>query len=751
MLNQHSHTVIPESDHLRIGECVLDLPRREIASPRGQAPMRITVKSLQVLMVLVAQQGKVVSREALIEWVWADTMPSDDVLTQAITQLRKAFGDDRGAPRYLETIAKGGYRLLADVEWVPPPVALPGVATSGAAPSPAPVVTPGTVPVPDRGAPRYAWVAAFLAVAVVAGGVGYRMLQGKRTTPTVSEFAPAASAPGAANPAFQRITSSPGSELWPSLSPDGSQVVYSAYSADMEGAALMVQTTAPVPAHRLTNPAAGVQDTMPAWSPNGREIAFTRLGPKDACSLLLIPAVGGESRTVSKCTPGWQGGFSWHPDGRHLITSQTGPDLDGALYTIDLATGKWARLSYQRHASDTDLAPAYSPDGRWIAFHRNVSASDLWRVPAAGGQPERLTTLGTNINSIAWAPDGQSIVFGMYLDGNVSLARLDLATRKVIDLGMPKTLAVSVAANAPAAAFVIADPHSAIYSLDLSEPHATPALVFPSTGVDLLPSIAPDGVQLAFVSDRSAIVGVWWARIEQADSLRLIDGIIPVPRYAPVWSADSARLLVIGRTEADKGLYEITAESGRIHHLPVPVGDPVYAEYMPDASRILVVANRGAGRLAATLYDRSKSPWSALTTLDDVSLAKLDHARDRVLFTRASIPGLWQSDFSLHRISKISDRPAFGGGRRLVITDDQVRLVVPAEGCGLKLIELDANGEKPGRCLHAGPLDLTGVSLDGRHDRLYFSSEHDQNSDIGWMRLPPLPNGDGKLMAGATQ
>ena len=100
MLNQHRHTVIPESDHLRIGDCVLDLPRREIT--HGDATMRITVKSLQVLLVLVSQQGKVVSREALIEWVWADTMPSDDVLTQAITQLRKAFCDDRDSPRYVE-------------------------------------------------------------------------------------------------------------------------------------------------------------------------------------------------------------------------------------------------------------------------------------------------------------------------------------------------------------------------------------------------------------------------------------------------------------------------------------------------------------------------------------------------------------------------------------------------------------------------------------------------------------------------
>jgi Tol biopolymer transport system component/DNA-binding winged helix-turn-helix (wHTH) protein len=750
MLNQHSHTVIPESDHLRIGECVLDLPRREITSPHGAAPMRITVKSLQVLLVLVAQQGKVVSREALIEWVWADTMPSDDVLTQAITQLRKAFGDDRGAPRYLETIAKGGYRLLAPVEWIASPVGATAATMPDPVPSPtpAPAVIPIVPPASDTAPPRRAVAIAVGLAVLLAAGFGYRMLQDKRAADSVAAAVPAPAIATPAKPTFQRITSAPGSEMWPSLSPDGSQVVYSAYAGKGDTASLMVQTTAPVPPHQLTDPGPGVVDTMPAWSPNGREIAFTRIGPKDACQLLLMPAIGGQARVVSKCRPGWEGGFSWHPDGRHLVTSQTGPDMDGALYTIDLATGAWTRLPYQRDANDTDLAPAYSPDGRWIAFHRNVSVSDLWRVPASGGKPERLTSLGTNINSIAWTPDGKSIVFGMYLDGNVSLARLDLQTRKVIDMGMPKTLGVSVAANTPAAAFIIAEPHSAIYALDLARPGATPAPVFASSGVDLLPSVAPDGTQFAFVSDRSGVVAVWWARIGQPESLRLIDGVVPVPRYAPVWSADSARLLMIGRTDKDKGLYEINAESGGVQRLPVPVGDPVYAEYMPDPSRMLVVADRGAGRLAATLYDRSTSPWTALAMLDDVSLAKLDRARQRVLFTRASIPGLWQADLSLHGIAKISDRPAFGGGRRLVITEDQVRLAAPTEDCGLRLIELDPKAERPGACLHAEPLPLTGVSLDVRNDRLYFSSERDENSDIGWMRLPALAAVDAKPVAG---
>ena len=81
-------------------------------------PRRITPKAMGVLLALVEQAGRVVSRDALLAQVWPDTLPTDDVITQAITQLRKAFGEERGNPRYIETIAKNGYRLLAPVEWL---------------------------------------------------------------------------------------------------------------------------------------------------------------------------------------------------------------------------------------------------------------------------------------------------------------------------------------------------------------------------------------------------------------------------------------------------------------------------------------------------------------------------------------------------------------------------------------------------------------------------------------------------------
>jgi Tol biopolymer transport system component/DNA-binding winged helix-turn-helix (wHTH) protein len=748
MLNQHRNLVVPETDFLRVGDCVVDIPRREIRASQSGVPRRITLKTLQVLLVLVSHRDQVVSREALLEWVWPDTMPTDDVLTQAITQLRKAFGDDRDAPKYLETIAKGGYRLVAPVSWILPEQAVaislePALATQPASLPQAP--SPPASPWRNRPRMGYALAAMVLAVALM-GGVA--LLLRDRDADRVPKAAPVAVAAATAPATYQRITSLPGSEMYPSLSPDGSQVVYSAYSDGGGHAELMVQTTAPVPGRRITQTPPGVRDTMPAWSPDGRQIAFARLGPKDQCNILLIPASGGDARTITRCEPGWEAGVSWHPDGKHLVTTLMGTTAgdDGAIYTIDLGSGTWARLPYRKGAGDTDLSPMYSPDGRWIAFHRNISLSDLWRVPATGGEPERLTNLRTNIFSLAWAPDSQSIVFSRYLDANAFMSRLDLRSRQVSDLGVPHTVFPSIAAKAPSLAFTLYQSRASIFSIDLTRPDAAPRMAatpeFQSTGLDLMPSIAPDGGQIAFMSDRSAYLGVWWAQLGRPESLRLIEGVIPVPRYGAAWSGDSKRMLVVGRADTDPAgarfrVFELMPESGSVRPLPVPVGEPVYAEYIPGTSHILVVADHGAGRLSVTLYDRSATPWSAIASIEDVAFTKVDAARGRILFTRSSKPGLWQADLMLKGATRISEQPDVGGGRRLVNEGERIWLAAPNEACGLRRVPVMGGGSTE-TCLQPGPAAVTSVSLDRVHQRLYYSAELDQIDDIGWMRLPAM-------------
>ncbi|HJU40996.1 MAG TPA: winged helix-turn-helix domain-containing protein, partial [Tahibacter sp.] len=100
---------------LAVGAHVVDIGSlRVVDHPDG---LRLSPKAAAVLLELAHRPNATVSRDELIATVWHDTCPTPDVLTQAVTELRRAFGDDAAAPRYIETLPKLGYRLIARVHF----------------------------------------------------------------------------------------------------------------------------------------------------------------------------------------------------------------------------------------------------------------------------------------------------------------------------------------------------------------------------------------------------------------------------------------------------------------------------------------------------------------------------------------------------------------------------------------------------------------------------------------------------------
>ena len=83
---------------------------REVEGPGGT--VRVKPKSMDVFLALLKRPGEVLAREELLADVWKDTYVTDEVLTQAVAQLRRAFGDDASLPEVIETIPRVGYRLL---------------------------------------------------------------------------------------------------------------------------------------------------------------------------------------------------------------------------------------------------------------------------------------------------------------------------------------------------------------------------------------------------------------------------------------------------------------------------------------------------------------------------------------------------------------------------------------------------------------------------------------------------------------
>ncbi len=98
----------------RIGESHHVEPSlNSVIGPAGA--IRLEPKVMQVLVCLAENAGEVVSKERLMRSVWPDAFVGDDVLTRCISELRRVFGDDAKEPRFIQTIPKAGYRLIARV------------------------------------------------------------------------------------------------------------------------------------------------------------------------------------------------------------------------------------------------------------------------------------------------------------------------------------------------------------------------------------------------------------------------------------------------------------------------------------------------------------------------------------------------------------------------------------------------------------------------------------------------------------
>jgi len=225
--------------------------------------------------------------------------------------------------------------------------------------------------------------------------------------------APAATSPEP--PSLFQLASYPGVERDPSISPDGSRVAFSWQSRAHGGFGIYVKTLQKEqPATELTQ---GYEDWGPAWSPDGRSIAFRRKGGQ--WGIYRVAASGGPAQLVAPIRPQGQETLpemSWSHDGQWIAAPDRAPGGGTQIFLFPAAAGEKRELTV--NLTGTDHAPAFSPDGKSLAY-----ASCLGSVyPCAihvidfdrhlAPKLQRMVTEQTwYIRGIAWLPGGRGLVY----------------------------------------------------------------------------------------------------------------------------------------------------------------------------------------------------------------------------------------------------------------------------------------------------------------------------------------------------
>ena len=548
----------------RIGEWILEPDSHRLR--RGDTTHIVRAKLIRILVCFAEEPGRVLQRDDLLDRIWPGIVVTDDSLTRGVSDLRKLLGDSAEEPRYIETIRKGGYRLIAPVECLAdagqatlaseahaePQAAAEAVpeAAEAAAPETPPSPTPPSPTLgPSRGVARVRLAAA--ALLVVTGLAAW--------------LVPSAAAPVAPELEARPLTALIGRETNPAVSPDGSRVAFAWSGVHGLDHDLYVKSLRGDELLRLTRDPAS--DSHPAWSPDGQRVAFLRSGP-DGSGIHVVPAAGGPVEFVA-ATSSWVHGLDWSPDGRSLVFSGSeagsGPHR---VRRVSLDTRLVDSLS-EPPPLYSDHSAVFSPRGSAVAFVRRSWTDAVDAVVFVDGEGRELAAFpaeGFAVRGLEWAADEEHLLVAAEVGDAARLFRMSVADGELTEIRTREEHVrdPSLSSDGGTLIYESAAPRQRLYRARLAGAGAPPAIepILSTTRNDREVDHSPDGARIAVVSDRTGPSELWLTDVDGANPVRLTDSGAALVR-SPRWSPDGRRIAYLQEAGGQSHLWVVTVERDR--------------------------------------------------------------------------------------------------------------------------------------------------------------------------------------------
>jgi len=634
----------------RFGVFEVDIARRLLLR-RGD-PVMLTPKAFEILLVLIQNRERVVRKDELMKVVWPDAVVEENNLTRNISSLRKALGEGPGENRFIVTVPGRGYQFAGEIPAAPTDSDVVFERHSHArvlieehseTDEAIEAIQTGTVEQKDRRRIGYrlGWAAAACTLLFALAW----LYQARRR---------AALPP----PRVVPVTSFPDWAECSEISPDGNYVAFNRASDFPQASGIYLKQIGTENYRQLTQNGG---DRCPAWSPDGRYLAFSR-HEEQKRSIYLVSTLGGAERNLFSGAPA-ASDLNWSPDGKLIAFSVANPQpgsysiLSLAVDTLETRTLTEPPVGYQ------DWGPAFSPDGKQMAFIRvngNLTAAEIYVKSTSGGGARRMTfDDGAIIGPPAWTGDGKSILFSSTRSGLPTVWRIPASGGSPVQLTEVGVKAVhpTVAAEGHRLAFEQEMGSSSLWRLNVAEvgKKDSATQVTASKGFNGPAEFSPDARRIVLVSDRSGTSEIYICDANGSNLLQLTtlgNGGAPV---TPHWSPDGQRIVFDSVLKGHTAIFVIQANGGPPRRLTDQSSDNVNPSWSHDGQWIYFASSR-TGQWQ--IWRMSSQGADAVQLTQQGGFAGFESAdRDFFYYAKtAASPEIWKLHFKDQQETAVSPR-----------------------------------------------------------------------------------------------
>jgi Tol biopolymer transport system component len=374
----------------------------------------------------------------------------------------------------------------------------------------------------------------------------------------------------------RRLTDFRGFEEFPSISPDRRSV---AFTANVTGRRqIFVRLLAGGPPLQITKDP--VDHRFPRWSNDASALLyFSPPEPGEPQGTIWsIPALGGSPRHVMASI----GGGDISRSGRLACFGLVDGHIDLMTSALD---GSDAR-SIVRSGAGYHRSPRWSPDGRWIAFQRGDGVrDDIFVVSSQGGEVRQLTRERNLMSGLAWLPDSTGIIYSSSRGSTVPyLPSLGLWEIRLNGEAPRLLTAPDVSYEQPDAhdSGIVAAMRTRMrfdvwkfpFGSDAGDNVRRGVALTHQTGQVLTPTVAPDGDQIAFLSDTGGHSNLWVISSRTGDIRQITfedDSTVSVG--VPIWSPDGSAIAFVsskGRTGLEFGIWLVNPDGSNLRNVASP-------------------------------------------------------------------------------------------------------------------------------------------------------------------------------------